>query len=390
MNLKYQSSEPITRGMDAMIIDTTSVGWIDGLAGRLFYRGIDVVELISHSHFEETAFLLMVGSLPTQTHLKAFCWKMHQMAYVNDKTLRILQELPTESNPLLMYQTALAALAAMESGVLNDAVQNIFDASMRITAQTPVILAASYRHVLGKPFVSPRTDLSHVENFLYMLTGSIPSKHKARCLELTMIVLMENGFTSSTFVSRATASTMANLYASLCAGVGALSGSLVGGTCLEVYEMVQSAKKAPSFEDWHQKRVEEKKPFVGLGHRVYETQDPRALIVEDLLKQLLPKSKPSVQKTYTILQKIKDIALQENEKNFPTVDYWATALYEALEIESFMFPAMTAFARVVGWCAHILELRQDNCLYRPRSLYTGTIDQPYIPLSQRSPHDIHF
>lgn len=384
---QHEMRSTLIRGMDDLVIDTTAVSWIDGENNTLYYRGIDVVELCAHSNFEETAYLLLCGQLPTLRQLRSFSWKLHQMTQTKEQVLHVLQEMPPQASPLLMLQTALSTLACIESSLRESSNENLFETGMRIIAQTPVILASAYRHHLNAPFVSPRQDFTYAENFLYMLTGKMPSKHQARCMEIVLMVLMDNGFTPSTFAARAVASTQASMYSSVTAATAALSGHIVGGACAEAFQMVEQIRESGAPALWVSDRLARRLPIAGLGHRVYTRYDPRANILEHLLETLVTRS-PAERSSLRILREVRSQAQtqahQLGEAVFANVDFWTGAIYELLGIRPFLYPAITAAARVVGWASHIIELRADNCLYRPRSKYIGKVNIPYIPMEARS------
>ncbi len=380
-----KQSENFVRGLDNLVIDKTSISWIDGPNGKLYYRGIDLIELTTHSSFEETAYLLMCGKLPSANQLASFTWKIRQMMHTREKVLRIIQELPPNTQLLFALQTALAALASIESSLRDSDYEGLFETAMRIVAQTPVIIAAAYRHTLGTSIIFPRNDLSFSENFLYMLTGKIPSKHYARCMEIALMLQMDNGFTSSTFTARAVASTMTNMYSATSAAVAALSGPLVGASCLTAHEMLCEFRSGHDCRIWIRERLDRGYRIAGLGHRVYQTSDPRAHILENLLENLTPKNEKNsaLFLLRNALDEAKEWHSKRGETTFPNVDYWAGAVYEKLSLHPSIFPAIIAASRAVGWTSHIVELRADNCLYRPRSLYTGPINVPYVAISQR-------
>jgi citrate synthase len=384
------SQETFVRGMDNLVIDTTAVSWIDGPHSRLYYRGIDMVELATNSTAEETAYLLMCGHLPRAEQLTSFSWKLRQMMHTQEKVMRIIQELPTTTPPLFTLQTALATLASIEASHRTSSDESLFETSMRIVAQTPVIIAAAYRHSVGANFISPRADLRHAENFLFMLTGRVPSQHLAKCLEKVLIFQMDNGFTSSTFTARSVASTLTNVYSATCAAAAALSGLLVGGSCLDAYEGLREAKAADSIRGYVLGKLERGEHIAGLGHRVYESSDPRADILESILENLTaPSEKRSdISVLREVLSTAREWHAERGQSTFANVDFWSGAFFCKLGLLPVVFPAITAAARVVGWTSHILELRADNCLYRPRSLYTGEINLPYVPLLERSSQSI--
>ena len=371
-----------------MVADTTEVSWVDGNNGRLYFRGINIAELAAQATFEETSYLLIYGSLPTPQQLHHFERHMRVHASAPEQALRILKELPKGTQPLAALQTVLAALGAIETWKKSNEHDDLIDKGIRIIGQTAVIVSAAYRHSLGLALVEPRPDLNHAENFLYMLTGVVPGKKIARIMEIALIIQADHGFNPSTFVARAVASTLTNIYASTSAAVGALSGPLHGGASEKVVEMLCEAAEAADLDTYIQSLLLSGEKLMGMGHRVYKNFDPRALIFKDLLAKLIedPTHK-DMKRDWQNLQKIEAISANYFKKIgkpvFINVDFYSGALYKALGISPLLYPAIFATARTVGWVAHIVELRQNNRLYRPISHYTGKIDVPFIPLEER-------
>lgn len=377
--------EDIKQNMQDIIVDTTGISWVDGDNGRLFYRGINIAELAAHASFEETAWLLLVGKLPDKIKLDAFSWGLRNMSSSQEKIIRIIKEFPQRSKPLLILQTALAALASIDRNENYLEEENFIEKVMRIIAQTPVVLSAAYRHYLGVPLLEPRSDLSFVENFIYMLFGKIPTKNQSRCMEIALIIQMDHGFTSSTFIARSVASTQTNFYSATSAAVGALTGNLHSGTSALVIELIKNAKNSGNVKDYIYNLLNSGGKVVGMGHRIYKTMDPRAIIFKDLLSQLT--SKDEKENDFNILLEIEQVARKYFEEKmlpiYANVDLWSGAVYKKLGIQPVLYSAIFAAARIVGWCAHILELRQSNKIYYPESKYVGFKDIPYVPLEQR-------
>ncbi len=375
----------IKRGMEDLVVDTTSISWVDGVNGELFYRGINIAELAAHASFEETSYLLMCGTLPQKAQLEAFTWKLRHLTQTPEKIMRIIQELPHSASPLAALQTSLAALSCTSDSLGHLGEESLLEMAMRIVAQTPVILAAAYRHFKGKPILAPRTDLNHSENFLYMLGGVIPTKRQARFMETALILQMDHGFNSSTFTARAVASTLTNMYAATSAAVGALSGPLHGGASEQVIEMLKDLQSAPNRLEYVQSLLNAKGKIMGMGHRVYKNVDPRARIFEDMLQNLTaPHEKDSDFENLRFIEKIARNHFQLSEQPiYVNVDFWSGAVYRKLGIHQILYPAIFAAARIVGWVSHILELRQNNRLYRPKSQYIGELNVPYVPLDRR-------
>ena len=377
---------PVRRGMEDLVVDTTSISWVDGEKGHLYYRGIGIGELAAHASFEETAYLLLVGTLPNSSQLAAFNWKLRHLAATPEKVLRVLQELPRSTPPLSALQTALAALSCIDHGERFSQKESLLEKAMRVIAQTPVILAAAYRHNRGAPIVAPRSDLSHSENFIYMLQGTLPSRRQARIMETALVLQMDHGFNSSTFTARAVASTLTNMYAATSAAVGALSGPLHGGASEAVVDMIEEAKSFGNVEHYVKELLESKGKIMGMGHRVYRNNDPRAKILENILMEIYAEDS-SLQSDYKILKDIERFARDYFDRLgkpiYVNVDFWSGAIYRTLKIQKILYPAIFAAARIIGWTAHILELRQDNRLYRPKSQYIGPMNVPYVPIAER-------
>ncbi|MEN9824342.1 MAG: hypothetical protein RI953_87 [Pseudomonadota bacterium] len=378
-------NQSVRRGMDDLIVDTTSVSWVDGQRGRLYYRGFRVEDLARNASFEEVAYLLLCGQLPNKRQLLAFTWKLRQLSHTPEKIIRVLQELPRHTAPLSALQTALAALGCTDPGPKYSEDETLLGLAMRIIVQTPIILAAFYRLHQGAPILSAREDLSHAENFLYMLNGRVPNKKETRAMEIALILQMDHGFNSSTFTARAVASTLTNMYAATSAAVGALSGPLHGGASEQVVEMLAEIEDWGNVDSYLDHLFASGRKVMGMGHRVYKQTDPRAVIFEELLEELSPGEGEA--KDIRLLRHIALRARKHFEEKkmqiHVNVDFWSGAVYRRLGIQPILFPAIFAAARIVGWCAHIIELRQNNRLYRPLSSYTGPIDLVFTPIQDR-------
>jgi citrate synthase len=376
----------IKRGMDDLVVDTTAVSWVDGQQGRLYYRGYRVEELAKKATFEEVAYLLLCGQLPSAEQLSAFTWKLRQLSHTPEKIIRVLQELPRQTAPLSALQTALAALGCTDPGPKYSEEETLLGLAMRIIAQTPIILASFYRMQQGASLLSAREDLTHAENFLYMLSGQVPSAEKARAMDIALILQMDHGFNSSTFTARAVASTLTNMYAATSAAVGALSGPLHGGASEQVVEMLADIDEWGDVDSYLDHLFARGGKVMGMGHRVYKQTDPRAVLFEELLLKLCHQEKNP--KDIITLRRIAERArVHFQQKHRPihiNVDFWSGAVYRRLGIQPVLFPSIFAVARIVGWCSHIIELRQNNRLYRPLSMYTGPVDLKFVPLKDRT------
>lgn len=344
------------RGMDNLVVDTTEVSLVDGQAGSLSYRGIDVLQLSRFSNFEESAFLLLFGKLPNKAELERFVWKLRHLTVIPERTIRIIQELPSFTPPLYAMQCCLATLGAMDMAEEQDVNENLVEKAMRIIALSSLIIATVYRHLKGLPLLLPRNDLTHTQNFLYMLQGYVPNVTQTSVLEQALILQMDHGFNASTFVARAVASTLTNLYSAVSAAVGALAGPLHGGASPLVVQMLEEARHYGDAAGYTLKLLASGKRIQGMGHRVYRTTDPRAHAFESLLQQLTPVA--DAQSELVWLRQIEYTARSYFKRSskpiFTNVDFWSGAVYKCIGINPVLYPSLFAISRVVGWLAHIL------------------------------------
>ena len=373
------------KGLQGVVADTTAISFVDGESGKLYYRGIEIAELATHSNFEESAFLLLRERLPDRKELDSFNWLMRRMEKTSDKILRMIQEVPESQSPLSVLQMAMAGLACLENPYNITASHDEFENAVRIVAQTPIIIAAHYRHSQGEPIILPRHDLSHVENFLYMIFGQVPSKLSVLCLEQALILQMDHGFNPSTFIARGVASTLNNIFACISAGAGALAGPLHGGASRSVLEMIKDIQSCDCAEKYVETVLASGQKIMGMGHRVYNCTDPRARILKDLIMRL--PATESQEKEYSLLCEVESLSrnwfARQNKLVYTNMDFWTGALYHRLNLPEQIYPGLFAIARVVGWCAHILELKQNHSLYRPMAEYSGPLNVPYISMDER-------
>lgn len=383
------SRDTVRRGMENLVVDWTRVSFVDGEKGKLFYRGIDIAELVSQSTYEECIYLLVLGRLPTRAQLDALTWKLGHLSRPPDRILRILKELPRTADPLSALQVAFSALTSLDQGDRLAHKENLLESALRVIALAPVIIASAFRHTQALPAITPMPKLNPVENFLYMLTGELPSKTTSRFLEMAMIVQMDHGFNPSTFTARAVSSTLSNVYAAVSAAVGALSGPLHGGASTRALDMIEQLRAEPNLEESIRSRINQGERIMGMGHRLYQKKDPRARILQDVVKQMASVGREAAQEDHDFLRAIEKAARSEfkvrGKPVYVNIDFWTGTLYKHLGLPRTLYPAIFAAARVTGWSAHVLELRQANKLYRPLSEYRGDLGVPYTAIQERKP-----
>jgi citrate synthase len=287
---------------------------------------------------------------------------------------------------MTILQAAVASMGYDESAVnLKNETGNIENA-IKIVSQLATAVAHISRHRRGLDFVSPKSEMMHAENFLYMLTGTAPNKEEAHIFDVALILHLDHDFNASTFAGRVVASTEAKLAVSISAAVGALSGPLHGGANEKVLEMADKIGSPEKAQEWVMNALATKAKVMGFGHRVYRTMDPRAKVLRGMLENLIATKQDKT--TYNTLKIVHDTMIAElskKEKDYiwPNVDFWSGALYRSMNIESIDFTPIFAVARVAGWSAHIIEMWRDNRIYRPAAKYVGPAEASYVEIGAR-------
>lgn len=370
-------------GLAGVVADKSTIGFIDGNAGVLRYRGIRIEELSEKSTFEETAYLLIEGTLPTRDQLAAFDAELRTLRGVPDGIIALLRALPTSTHPMVALQAAVAALGGFfPHSDVSDRKKNR-DAAVRLTAALPAIVAGFDRIRKGLAVLEPNRSLTHAADFLWLLNGQVPDAQETRILDMCLVMHAEHGFNASTFTGRVVGSSLANPYAVVSAAVGSLSGPLHGGANEEVLEMLREIADVANVDEFMKDRIENKKKIMGLGHRIYKVKDPRADVLQALAEKLFEEK--GATPLYDIAYAIEQVAkVKLGPKGiYPNVDFYSGLVYDKLGFAMDLFTPIFAVARVAGWTAHWLEQLQDNRIYRPDALYVGPAEAAYVEIDAR-------
>jgi citrate synthase len=368
-------------GLEGVVAAQTGISYIDGVNGRLFYRGININELAEKSSFEETTALLWYGDLPTSRQLDSFKRKMVENRLVPNEVIALLLLLPKKTTPMGVLRTAVSALAPFDPETGDNSLEANVNKSIRLTAAMPTIVAAWERIRNGLWPVTPSTELDHAANFLYMLTGKEPVAEAARVLDQCLILHADHGLNASTFAARITASTLSNLHSSITSAIGTLKGPLHGGANEQVMRMLLEIGSVERVEQYMRGAFAAKKKIMGFGHRVYKADDPRALWLQRLAEHLATTS--GNRRWYEMSERIRKYV--QTEKPLPVnVDFYSASVYYTLGIPIDLFTPIFAISRVSGWTAHVYEQYSDNRLIRPESEYIGPMDVPYAPIEERA------
>jgi citrate synthase len=370
-------------GLADVPVAESAVSFIDGKRARLEYRGIAVETLARESCYEETAWLLLKGELPTQRELAGFDNQLRRHRRIKYKLRDLIKCLPETGHPMDALQASAAAMGMFyPSRNVSDPKSN-WDAVIRLIAKLPTVVAAFHRLRTGDEAIAPRDDLDHAANFYWMLFEQEPSPAVRKILDACLILHAEHTMNASTFSGRVTASTLANPFTVISAAIGTLTGPLHGGANEEVLDMLDEVGTVENVKPWLDSAVSGKKKIMGFGHRVYKVKDPRATVLQELAEHVFAElSRP---KTYELALELEKAAVGVLGPKgiYPNVDYYSGIVYSAIGIPRDLFTPIFAIARVAGWLAHWLEQLKNNRIFRPEQIYVGKQDVAYVPLEKR-------
>jgi len=378
-------SEPekieINRGLKGIYFERSATTFIDGKAGELRYRGYSIHDLAVHSTFEETAYLLLHGELPTEAQLRAFTTSLVTARHLPREIIDLIT-LIKHAHPMDVLRTAVSALAASDPEAGDNSIDATRAKGVRLASQIPMIVATHHALRSGKPLPAADATLSHAANFLWMITGRKPSVDAAQLMDRDLILHAEHGSNASSFTARVVIGTEANLHAAMTAAIAALSGPAHGGAAEDVMRMAQEIGAPENAAAYVKAKRAAGDAVTGFGHRVYRTEDPRARHMRDGVEKL--SREMGEPKWYAILQ-----AVVEAMKPYArfgvnvNVDFYSGVIYYLNGIPQDLFVPIFAVGRVPGWVVQCLEQLQNNILIRPLTLYDGPPARDYQPIVRR-------
>ena len=370
-------------GLEDVVVAQSSICFIDGKRGQLVYRGYDIDDLAENASFEEVAFLLWDGHLPSQSELDELRADLAAAMHFPKHLLELLKELPFDANPMRVLSIATAALGTLDPDADDLSPAANRKKAINLTAQLPLITCAWHHIRNGTEIPSPKPEKSLAYNFLWMLTGQEPDDYAVETFDAALIIHADHELNASTFSARVTAATLSDLHSAVTSAIGTLKGPLHGGANEAVMQMLQEIGDLENVDAYMEKLRADKKKVMGFGHRVYKAKDPRAKILEKMSEELGKRAGET--KWFEMTRAVEAIFQpQVAEKGiFPNVDFYSASAYQVMGIPRDLFTPIFACSRVVGWTAHLLEQYANNRLFRPSSEYTGPTDQKYLPISKR-------
>jgi len=370
----------IQKGLDGVLVDETSVSRVVPETNSLTYRGYAVQDLCEHCCFEEVAYLLWNGELPTRSQLRTFRKNERARRELSRSQIAVIREYPKRSHPMDTIRTSVSYLGATDTAWGGEDPENDRRRALDLLARIPTMIATDYRFRKGKRRIAPRDDLSISENFLRMCFGEVPPKEVVKAFDISLILYAEHSFNASTFASRVVTSTMSDMYSAVTAGIGALKGPLHGGANEAVMHMLLEIGRADRAEAWLRKAFADKRVVMGFGHRVYKWGDSRVPTMHKRLEDLSAWRKDSRWlEIEAVLQKI----MLEEKNIHPNLDYPAGPAYYLMGFDIDMYTPIFVMSRITGWTAHIMEQDANNRLIRPLSAYTGVPQRKVPPIAKR-------
>lgn len=370
----------IHRGLDGVVVDTSRISKVIPEINSLVYFGYPVQELAEKCCFEEVAWLLWHGELPTRKQLEAFQKDGRSRRVLSPELLTVLQKTPRSAHPMDVLRTGVSFLG-MEDPDLHkqDAATNL-DRSISMMAKIPIMLGSFYRLRKGQEIIPPRSDLGFAENFFHICFGKVPALEVVKAFEVSLILYAEHGFNASTFTARVVVSTLSDIYSGVTGGIGSLKGPLHGGANEEVMHMLKEIEEPARAKEWMLSALRQKKKIMGFGHRVYKNGDSRCPTMQKYARKMADFTGGA--KWMEMCDVLSDTMVQQ--KNiYPNLDFYSGPAYHMMGIDIDMFTPIFVMARVTGWTAHIMEQLADNRLIRPLSQYTGPAERRVLPLDQR-------
>lgn len=388
----------VHRGLAGVVADTTAISVIDEGSGKLLYRGYPVPELAESFSFEEVAYLIWHGELPSPAELASFCAAERQARSLPAELSASLANLPASAQPMDVLRSATSILGALEgrenpasqpaeggagrptaSGQFANGQGGDLGASLGLMAKLPTVVAALQRARRSQAAVPPDPSLGFVENFFYMCNGSVPEQEVLDCFETSLVLYAEHGFNASTFTARVITSTGSDIYSAVTGAIGALKGPLHGGANEAVMaQFFLQVREPADVRPWLERTLAAGEKVMGFGHRVYKHGDSRVPTMRAALERLASASSEG-RRLMGLYASLED-AMRQTKGLYPNLDYPTGPAYHLMGLDVPIFTPIFVMSRVTGWTAHVMEQKANNALIRPLSAYVGT---PFRPLPRR-------
>jgi 2-methylcitrate synthase/citrate synthase II len=374
-------TEAFSPGLEGVIAGATTISDVDPERSRLLYRGYDIADLTEHACFEEVAYLLLFGQLPTPRALAEFRQTLSKERHLPQSVMTSFSHFPSDTHPMDLIRYGVAHLSLLDPENRDSSHEANVRKAVRLLAKMPALVSQSFRVTRGLSAMHDDLDeLSHAERFLYLTLGKRPDRFEAHLFDVSLIAYAEHGFNASTFAARVTVSTLSDLYSGIVSAIGTLKGPLHGGANEEAMKMLLEIDRPENARNWIHNALTTKRKIMGFGHREYKIGDPRARLLSDWGRRLSEHMGNT--RWYNIANTVEEVMVNE-KRIYPNVDFPTAYIYYLMGLPIDLYTPIFALARVVGWSAHIIEQLEHNRLFRPKALYEGPKPRDFVPLNQR-------
>ena len=370
----------IHRGLDGVVVDTTRISKVMPEINSLVYAGYPVQDLCEHCRFEEVAWLMWHGELPSATQLADFMAQGRAQRDISRELLSVIEATSRTAHPMDVLRTAVSFLGTEDEEMEKTDAETNLKRSISMMAKIPTMIAAFYRLRKGQDFIPPRNDLGFIENFFHMIFGEVPAPEVVHAFEVSLILYAEHGFNASTFTARTVVSSLSDIYSGVVGGIASLKGPLHGGANEAVMHMLLEVGEPGRAKEWMLKSLREKRVVMGFGHRVYKNGDSR---VPTMKKYARAMAEFTGQSKWLDIADILETTMREEKNIHPNLDFPSGPAYYMMGFDIDMFTPFFVMARITGWTAHIMEQLADNRLIRPLSQYNGAVQRSVVPIMQR-------
>ena len=376
-------AEEVKYGLAGIMADDTSISKVMPEINSLTYRGYKVQDLATKCRFEEVAYLIWNGELPTKTQLDSLNALEKKERGLSDDLLQTMARFNKEAHPMDTLRTAVSFLGQSDSSTDDSSPAGLYDKAIRMYAKIPEIVAADFRMRNGKDPIPADSELGFSENFFHMCFGEVPAPEVIKCFDISMTLYAEHSFNASTFTARTIASSTSDIYSAVVGAIGSLKGPLHGGANEAVMHMLEEVGNPDRAREWMLTALKEKRKIMGFGHRVYRSGDSRVPTMTDAYKKMVDVINSEDAQKYWAISQILDETMVGEKGIYPNLDFPAGPAYFLMGFEIPMFTPIFVVSRITGWTAHVAEQLSNNKLIRPLSNYTGHAQRDVIAIGDR-------